>query len=90
MRDIRKLATARGVEPQVAPYAADGLTFQPHPVVHTSHPTFGYLMRVEKTRVVWHRCRASASVRGVGNRGTDLLRHDESIVTKQCAGRCDV
>jgi hypothetical protein len=53
IRDIRKLAKARGATPHVAPYASHGLTLRPHPAVHTSHPTFGYLLSVGKKKVVW-------------------------------------
>jgi hypothetical protein len=53
MREIRKLAKARGIEPRVAPYALHGLTLKPHPVVHTSHPTFGYLLRAGKKNAIW-------------------------------------
>jgi hypothetical protein len=52
-REIRKLAQVCGVEPQVAPYASHGLMLRPHPVVHTSHRTFGYLLSVGKRAVVW-------------------------------------
>jgi hypothetical protein len=53
MRDIRKLAKARGVEPRVATYASGGLTLRPRRVVHTSHPTFGYLLKAGNKRVAW-------------------------------------
>ena len=33
-----------GVQPGVAAYEADGLSIIPHPVVHTNHPTWGYLL----------------------------------------------
>jgi hypothetical protein len=37
----------------VAPVVVDGVTIQPRPVVHTSHPTYGYLIRVGAQAVVW-------------------------------------
>lgn len=43
-RELRGLARAHGLEPRVAAFAAGGLRVEPHPVVHTSHPAFGYLI----------------------------------------------
>jgi hypothetical protein len=40
---IRRLARAHGLDPDVRTYEADGLAIVPHPVVHTSHQTWGYL-----------------------------------------------
>jgi Beta-lactamase superfamily domain len=51
--EIRELARSRGVEPRVAAYRAAGLEFAPLPVVHTSHPTYGYLIRAGRRRIVW-------------------------------------
>ena len=53
IRDIRKLAKAHGVEPRVAPFVAHGMVIRPQPVVHTSHPTFGYLLSAGKNKVIW-------------------------------------
>lgn len=50
---IRKLALAKGIEPYAGPLRAGGLVVESHPVVHTSHPAFGYLIRAGGTRVVW-------------------------------------
>jgi hypothetical protein len=50
---IRRLARARGLEPTVAPFAARGLEVTPLPVVHTNHPTFGYLVKAAGRKVVW-------------------------------------
>jgi hypothetical protein len=36
----------------VARYAAAAITIDPHPVAHTSHPTFGYLILTDARRVV--------------------------------------
>jgi hypothetical protein len=54
MRNIRALARRRGVEPEVR--ALDrGVTFRvtPRPVIHTSHPTFGYELDVDGQRIAW-------------------------------------
>jgi len=57
---IRSLARERGLTARVERFEAPGLVIRPFPVVHTSHPTFGY--RIEATfptrprrqvRVVW-------------------------------------
>lgn len=53
VREIRELARSRGVEPRVASYRAAGLEVRPLPVVHTSHPTYGYLIRAGRRRIVW-------------------------------------
>lgn len=36
--------TQRGLAPRVHAYQRDGLTITPYPVVHTSHPAYGYLI----------------------------------------------
>jgi hypothetical protein len=53
IRDIRKLAADRGVMPVVASYASAGLSIEPRPVVHTSHKTYGYLIRACEKKIVW-------------------------------------
>ncbi|MBI2388734.1 MAG: hypothetical protein HYV09_03870 [Deltaproteobacteria bacterium] len=50
---IRRVARPRGVEPAVARFEVEGLSLEPHPVVHTSHPTYGYLLVTHGVRVVW-------------------------------------
>lgn len=50
---IRELARAKGLEPYAGPFRAKGLVIKCHPVVHTSHPAFGYLIRASGKRVVW-------------------------------------
>lgn len=50
---IRRLATARGITPQLAAWSAPGLSVTPHPVVHTSHPTCGYEIEAGRWRVIW-------------------------------------
>jgi hypothetical protein len=50
---LRHLAGVRGLRPEVARYGAACITIDPHPVAHTSHPTFGYLIVTDARRVVW-------------------------------------
>ena len=52
-RALRQLAAARGLAPMVCAYRASGLDITPHSVVHTSHPTYGYLIEASSRRVVW-------------------------------------
>jgi hypothetical protein len=52
MAAIRRLARALDVEPQVAEFEARGLRLEPRPVVHTSHPTFGYVIRAGGRMIV--------------------------------------
>jgi phosphoribosyl 1,2-cyclic phosphodiesterase len=37
----------------VAAFEAPDLVVEPHPVVHTSHPAFGYLIRAGGHSIVW-------------------------------------
>jgi len=53
IREIRELARERGTEPVVERFSARGLTLDPMPVIHTSHPTFGYSIRAEERHIVW-------------------------------------
>jgi hypothetical protein len=52
---IRRLAGARGITAEASGLDFDHLQVQCHPVVHTSHPTFGYLINSSEPslRVVW-------------------------------------
>jgi Beta-lactamase superfamily domain len=50
---LRRLAAAHRLAPRAARYAAGGLDITPHPVVHTSHDTFGYLIGASGRRVAW-------------------------------------
>jgi hypothetical protein len=52
---IRRLAGARGIAAVATDLDFDHLQLYCHPVVHTSHPTFGYLINSSKPslRVVW-------------------------------------
>lgn len=52
-RELRALGAARGVEPAVAAVSIAGLEIEPLPVAHTSHPTWGYLLRLPEGSVVW-------------------------------------
>ena len=53
MPAIRRLSRALGVEAGVGSFSGKGLTIEPHRVVHTSHPTYGYLIRARGWKVVW-------------------------------------
>jgi Beta-lactamase superfamily domain len=50
---LRRLASARGLAPVVAAFKDGGLALTPRPVVHTSHPTYGYLIEAAGVTVVW-------------------------------------
>jgi hypothetical protein len=45
-RELRALSAARGLHPAVAAVRVADLVIEPHPVAHTSHPTWGYLLRL--------------------------------------------
>lgn len=53
MPRLRELAGAKGLQPYAGPFRTTGLVIECHPVVHTSHPAFGYLIRAARYRVVW-------------------------------------
>ena len=53
MPSIRRLAKSFGVEPGVKAFEARRLVIEPQPVVHTSHPAFGYSIRVAGKIVAW-------------------------------------
>jgi hypothetical protein len=50
---IRRLARERGLEPTVRAFEGGTFALQPQPVVHTSHPAFGYRIEVGAQLVVW-------------------------------------
>jgi hypothetical protein len=52
-RELRTLAGERGLQPVVAALRVDDLSVEPHPVAHTSHPTWGYLLRLPAVSAVW-------------------------------------
>jgi hypothetical protein len=53
IREIRARSRALGIEPAVASHALPGIRIEPRPVTHTSHPTVGYLIALDRTNVVW-------------------------------------
>ncbi|WP_223167190.1 MBL fold metallo-hydrolase [Nonomuraea sp. SYSU D8015] len=53
MPAIRRAARALGLTAAVAAYDAAGVEIEPLPVAHTSHPTYGYLIRTARARAVW-------------------------------------
>jgi Beta-lactamase superfamily domain len=53
IRQLRGLAAGYSLVPHVGRYSGSGLDITPHPVVHTSHPTFGYLIEAAGRTVVW-------------------------------------
>ena len=53
IRELRRLAAAHGLSPAVCAYRASGLAITPLPVVHTSHPAYGYLIEADGTRTAW-------------------------------------
>ena len=50
---LRRLAAGRGLAPVVGPWRSAVVRIEPHPVVHTSHPTVGYLVESVAGRVAW-------------------------------------
>jgi hypothetical protein len=52
-REIRALAAARGLRPAVAAVTVAGLVIEPRPVTHTSHATWGYLLRTPAAAAAW-------------------------------------
>ena len=50
---IRRLARDRDLEPVITPFRRGGLSVEPQPVEHTSHPTVGYLVEAGRRRVAW-------------------------------------
>ena len=51
--EIRRAARDMALEPRVASYVSGDLAIEPRPVVHTSHPTYGYLLRCAGRTAVW-------------------------------------
>lgn len=50
---IRRRARKLQLVPAVASFHAGHLRIEPKPVVHTSHPTFGYEIRGSGLKIVW-------------------------------------
>lgn len=53
MSRIRELAGEKGLIPYAGHFNARGMVIERRAVVHTNHPTFGYLIRAGGARVVW-------------------------------------
>lgn len=53
IREIRRLARSRDLEPEVDAYSSEGFSIKPHSVVHTSHDAYGYLIKAEGKKIVW-------------------------------------
>jgi Beta-lactamase superfamily domain len=51
--DVRRLCAAWGLTPAVTDWLCAGIRIRPQPVVHTAHPTFGYLIETGAGRAVW-------------------------------------
>jgi len=52
-RELRALAAAHGLHPRVAAVSVGDLLIEPHPVAHTSHPTWGYLLHLPQASAAW-------------------------------------
>ena len=76
MHQIRQLARAQGLKPQVSCFCAGGLLIGPRPVVHTTHPPYGYLIEAEGRRVVW----------GPGVPGVPALAEGADLMFAEAAG----
>lgn len=50
---IRSHATQIHLTPTVSAFSRYGLTLTPHPVSHTSHPTYGYTIQTRHSLAVW-------------------------------------
>jgi hypothetical protein len=50
---LRRLAAERGLRPHAGSFQQGALQIDAHPVVHTSHPTFGYRIEAPEGTVVW-------------------------------------
>jgi hypothetical protein len=50
---IRRLARAAGLEVSVGSFIRGGLSVEPRAVIHTTHPTVGYLISCAGRRIVW-------------------------------------
>jgi hypothetical protein len=50
---IKRRAAEIGLTPTVGSFSRRGLTLTPHPVAHTSHPTYGYTLQTRHALAVW-------------------------------------
>ena len=53
MAQIRLLARQKGLQPYAGRFEKDGLVLINKPVVHTNHPSYGYVISVSGTTVAW-------------------------------------
>jgi Beta-lactamase superfamily domain len=53
MPQLRRLAKERGLSPHVGGFERADLRITAGPMVHTNHPTFGYLVEAPEGRAVW-------------------------------------
>jgi hypothetical protein len=53
IRQIRVQARLHGAMVLADAFTEGGLSIEPRPVVHTSDPTCGYLLKADERRVVW-------------------------------------
>lgn len=53
IRELRKFTRPRGLEPHVGSYSSNDLSITPHAVVHTSHDTYGYVIRTGGKKIIW-------------------------------------
>ena len=51
--EIRRLANAKELHPEVRPFDGSALSVTPRPVRHTSHPTYGYEIAAGGRRAAW-------------------------------------
>ncbi len=70
-RELRALCAARGLHPAVEAVCVADLVIEPRPVVHTSHPTWGYLLRLPTVSAVWA---PDLGLSGLGGRGGPDVR----------------
>lgn len=50
---IRARCRAYAISPGCRPWRAPGVSIEPRTVIHTSHPTVGYLLQTSRSTVVW-------------------------------------
>lgn len=53
IRELRRLARRRELEPHVGSYSSNSLSIKPYHVVHTAHDTYGYVIRCCGKKIVW-------------------------------------
>jgi hypothetical protein len=53
IRELKQLAATHDLVPRASDFVASGIRFTAQPVVHTSHPTCGYLIKAAGQRVIW-------------------------------------